>query len=93
MIQGLRTVIYKVDDIIQARDWYSRALGIEPYYDQPYYVGFSVAGYELGLDPDVSRSKPGPRVARWPHGALPTSKRSFVISRLSGQLARAQFKT
>jgi predicted enzyme related to lactoylglutathione lyase len=67
MIQGLRTVIYKVDDIIQAKDWYSRALGIEPYCDQPYYVGFSVGGYELGLDPDVSRSKPGPggTVAYW----------------------------
>jgi predicted enzyme related to lactoylglutathione lyase len=67
MFQGLRTVVYKVTDIAQAKDWYSRALGIEPYYDQPYYVGFSVGGFELGLDPDVSTSKPGPggAVAYW----------------------------
>lgn len=67
MFQGLRTVIYKVNDIAQARAWYAQALGIEPYYDQPYYVGFSVGGYELGLDPDMSGAKPGPggTVAHW----------------------------
>ena len=67
MFQGLRTVVYKVTDIAQAKEWYSRALGIEPYYDQPYYVGFSVGGFELGLDPDVSSTPPGPggAVAYW----------------------------
>jgi predicted enzyme related to lactoylglutathione lyase len=67
MFQGLRTAIYKVSDIAQAKEWYSRALGIEPYYDQPYYVGFSVGGFELGLDPDVSSTPPGPggAVAYW----------------------------
>jgi len=29
-------------------------LGVEPYFDQPYYVGFEVASYELGLLPDAS---------------------------------------
>jgi predicted enzyme related to lactoylglutathione lyase len=29
-------------------------LGVQPYFDQPFYVGFNVAGYELGLDPDPS---------------------------------------
>ncbi|WP_276134815.1 VOC family protein [Polluticoccus soli] len=24
---------------------------MEPYFDQPFYVGFNVAGYELGLQP------------------------------------------
>lgn len=67
MFQGLRTVVYKVSDIVQAKEWYSRALGIEPYYDQPYYVGFSVGGYELGLDPDTANTQPGPGggVAYW----------------------------
>jgi predicted enzyme related to lactoylglutathione lyase len=67
MFQGLRTVVYKVTDIVQAKDWYSRALGIEAYFDQPYVVGVSVGGCELGLDPDVSTSKPGPggAVAYW----------------------------
>jgi predicted enzyme related to lactoylglutathione lyase len=51
---GLRTAIYHVSDLTKARAWYSRVLGIEPYFDQPFYVGFDVGGYELGLDPDPS---------------------------------------
>ena len=64
---GLRTVIYKVSDISRAKEWYSRALGFEPYFDEPYYVGYSVGGYELGLDPDVSKTQPGAggTVALW----------------------------
>ena len=52
MFQGLRTVIYHVNDLDRAKAWYSSVLGIEPYFDQPFYVGFNVGGYELGLDPN-----------------------------------------
>ena len=52
MLKGLRTVIYKVDDIAAAKEWYAALLGFGPYFDQPFYVGFNVGGYELGLDPD-----------------------------------------
>jgi|ERR1043166_9298539 predicted enzyme related to lactoylglutathione lyase len=52
--QGLRTVLYHAPDLDKAKAWYSRVLGIAPYFDQPFYVGFSVGGYELGLDPDAS---------------------------------------
>ena len=65
--QGLRTVIYHAPDLEKTKAWYAKALGIEPYFDQPFYVGFNVAGYELGLDPDVS-STPGGKngaVAYW----------------------------
>ena len=54
----MRTVIYHVDDLQKAKQWYSSILEIEPYFDEPFYVGFNVGGYELGLDPnmqDVSR--------------------------------------
>ncbi len=50
-LQGLRTLGYKVGNIDQAKAWYTKVLGIEPYFDQPFYVGFNVAGYELGLQP------------------------------------------
>ncbi len=60
MLEGLRTVIYKVTDIKKGRDWYAKVLGFEPYFDEPYYVGFNVGGYELGLDPDPEGSGPGP---------------------------------
>ena len=54
MLQGLRTVIYHAADLAAAKDWYTRALGVQPYFDQPFYVGFNIVGYELGLDPDPS---------------------------------------
>jgi predicted enzyme related to lactoylglutathione lyase len=51
MIQGLGTAIYPVTDLAQAKAWYSQVLEAEPYFDQPFYVGFNVAGFELGLLP------------------------------------------
>ncbi|MFJ5235130.1 VOC family protein [Kitasatospora sp. NPDC088391] len=52
MLLGLRTVIYPAPDLAAARSWWAGVLGVEPYFDEPFYVGFNVAGYELGLDPD-----------------------------------------
>lgn len=49
---GLRTAIYKVPDIVKAKQWYTDAFATEPYFDMPFYVGFNIAGYELGLHPD-----------------------------------------
>jgi predicted enzyme related to lactoylglutathione lyase len=60
MVHGLRTVIYKVGDLARARAFYSAAFETAPYFDEPYYVGFNIGGYELGLDPDTSESAPGP---------------------------------
>ena len=51
MFQGLRTVVYHVADLKRATEWYSSLLGIAPYFDTPYYVGYNVGGYELGLHP------------------------------------------
>lgn len=44
MLQGLRTVIYGMNDIARAKAWYSPALGSSPYFDEPFYVGFNVGG-------------------------------------------------
>ena len=51
MFKKLRTVIYHVNDISAARDWYIKATGIQPYFNEPFYVGFDINGFELGLDP------------------------------------------
>ncbi len=51
---GLRTVLYHAPDLNQAKAWYSNVLGVKPYFDQPFYVGYNVGGYELGLNPDSS---------------------------------------
>jgi lactoylglutathione lyase len=49
---GLRTIIYKVPDIQKAKEWYIKAFGKEPYFDQSFYVGFNIGGFELGLQPE-----------------------------------------
>ena len=67
MVLGLRTVIYKVSDLQRAKAWYSGVFGVQPYFDEPFYVGFNIGGFELGLDPDTKNTKPGPggSVAYW----------------------------
>ena len=62
MILGLRTAIYPVKELARAKDWYARLLGQAPYFDEPYYVGFSVGGFEFGLIPDGEPSTDGPQV-------------------------------
>ena len=52
MNQGIRTVIYPVKDIAQAKKLYSTLLGVEPYADEAYYVGFRVGDQDIGLDPN-----------------------------------------
>ena len=49
---GLRTVIYAVADLDASKAWWTGLLGTPPYFDEPFYVGFEVGGYELGLLPD-----------------------------------------
>jgi len=65
-ILGLRTVIYKVNNLQGAKAWYAKVLEIAPYFDEPFYVGFNVGGFELGLDPDVAKVVEGNNVmAYW----------------------------
>ncbi len=52
MLQGLRTVIYHVADLAAAATFYTAVVGHAPYFNEPFYVGFNVGGYELGLLPD-----------------------------------------
>ena len=59
MIQGLRSAIYPVANLSAAKAWYSRVLEATPYFDEPFYVGFNVGGFELGLMPDGTPGKVG----------------------------------
>ena len=59
MILGLRSAIYPAPDLAAAKKWYAEVLGLQPYFDQPFYVGFSVGGFELGLVPDAKPSTLG----------------------------------
>ena len=66
MFLGLRTVIYHAPDLARAKAWYADAFGTAPYFDEPFYVGFEIGGYELGLNPDASGVTAGNNaVAYW----------------------------
>lgn len=66
MFKKLRTIIYHVDNLEKAKEWYKKITGIAPYFDQPFYVGFNINGCELGLDPDLNNVKNGEHsVAYW----------------------------
>lgn len=56
-ILGLRTVIYKVSDITAAKQWYSKLFDQQPYFDEVFYVGFNIGGFELGLQPEEETDK------------------------------------
>ncbi|MEI7509272.1 MAG: VOC family protein [Flavobacterium sp.] len=65
-ILGLRTTIYKTNDILNAKEWYIKAFNIQPYFDEPFYVGFNITGYELGLQPEEAPlSKSDAVVSYW----------------------------
>ena len=64
---GLRTAKYTAGDLAAAKAWYTKVLGFAPYFDEPFYVGFNVGGFELGITPDsdaaLERAEAG--VAYW----------------------------
>lgn len=59
MITGLRTVSYPVKDLAAAKAWYAAVLERPPYFDEAFYVGFEVGGFELGLLPDGEPGEAG----------------------------------
>lgn len=64
---GLRTAKYAAADLAAAREWYIRVTGVQPYFDEPFYVGFNIGGFELGIVPlegaGLKRAEAG--VAYW----------------------------
>lgn len=66
MFKGLRTALYPAPDLPRAKAWYASVLGKPPYFDEPFYVGFNVGGFELGLVPDAPlATSRGGSVAYW----------------------------
>jgi predicted enzyme related to lactoylglutathione lyase len=52
MNTGVSTVVFPVSDLASAKAVFTGLLGVEPAQDAPYYVGFRVAGQDIGLDPN-----------------------------------------
>jgi predicted enzyme related to lactoylglutathione lyase len=82
MVRGLATVIYGVTDLNHAKAWYTAAFQQAPYFDQPFYVGFNIAGYELGLDPHYTLGKPGAggTVAYWRVAEIEPAVEHFIAA-------------
>jgi predicted enzyme related to lactoylglutathione lyase len=85
---GVRVIIHPVRDITPARALYATLLGVEPYVDEPYYVGFRLGDQELGLDPHGHQDGDGP-VAYWEVDDIQESLRALLDAGAQvGQAAR-----
>jgi predicted enzyme related to lactoylglutathione lyase len=62
---GFQTIIFPVDDLDKAKAVFTALLGTGPYMDEPYYVGYSAAGQEIGLDPHGHAKGMTAPVAYW----------------------------
>jgi len=52
MTQAIKLIVYPVKDLEAAKTLYGKFLGVEPYADTPYYVGYKLGNLEFGLDPN-----------------------------------------
>jgi predicted enzyme related to lactoylglutathione lyase len=52
MNKGIKTVLYPVKDMTQATAMFRKFLGVDPYAEQPYYVGFKINDQDIGLVPN-----------------------------------------
>jgi predicted enzyme related to lactoylglutathione lyase len=52
MNKGVKTIIYPVKDMVQGKTLFGKLLGVEPYADQPYYIGFKIGDQDIGLVPN-----------------------------------------
>ena len=77
MTSGMRTFVYPVSDLAKAKALWQAFLGIEPYADAPYYVGFRLEDQEVGLDPNGH--KDGPR-AYWQVDDVPAAIETLVAA-------------
>lgn len=64
MIKGLRTALYPAPDLAKAKVWYEAVFQRKPYFDEPFYVGFEIGGFELGLVPGRASRQ------RWREGVM-----------------------
>ncbi|MCL4254590.1 MAG: glyoxalase [Anaerolineae bacterium] len=52
MSNSITLLVYPVKDVEQAKAFYNTFLGVAPYVDSPYYVGYKLDNMEIGLDPN-----------------------------------------
>lgn len=71
----MRLLVYPVKDLAKAKTLYRELLGVEPYADAAYYVGFRTGDLEIGLDPHGRSSGP---LAYWEVSDIKASLRQLL---------------
>jgi hypothetical protein len=51
-------IVYSAKELASTKQIFSKFLGVEPYVNEPYYVGYRVGGLEIGLDPNAQNVGP-----------------------------------
>jgi predicted enzyme related to lactoylglutathione lyase len=62
---GVKTILHPVSDLAAAKAMYTALLGVPPQTDGSYYVGFDVAGQQIGLVPGGGPQRMSSPVAYW----------------------------
>lgn len=65
MFTGIKSVIYPSANLDADKKFWENATGVKAYFDKPYYVGFSINGCELGLDPNAAKEGLKYPIAYW----------------------------
>jgi len=78
MTEGVKTIIYPVTDLAQARTLYSTLLGVQPHTDEAHYVGFNVDGQDVGLDPHGHRKGMTGPLSYWHVSEIKESLQSLL---------------
>ena len=85
MFNKLRTVIYHVEDLEKAKAWYKNIIGKDPYFDEPFYVGFDINWFELGLDPNMHKVETGSHsVAYWAVDNIEDAEKNLLQNDATG---------
>jgi lactoylglutathione lyase len=91
MSLGLRPNVYHVKNINDAKKWCTDVLGKEHYFNQPYYAGYNLGEYELGLVTVCTESNPklGGWVAYW---CVKDAKKAFYKLIMSSIVAHEDIR-
>ncbi len=52
MVNTIKLIVFPAKDLDKAKSFYRKFLGVEPYVDGVYYVGYKIGDLEVGLNPN-----------------------------------------
>ncbi|HTY75876.1 MAG TPA: glyoxalase [Candidatus Nanoarchaeia archaeon] len=52
MASNIKLIVYPAKDLEKTKSIFGKFLGVEPYVDSPYYIGYKLGDLEVGLDPN-----------------------------------------